>query len=137
MTSRRAVFAVVMLCIFVKASVYCQDKQKILGNDDFSTNKPTETALKEDENEPLIMMERTSCFGGCPVYKLTIYPTGVVIYEGKDSVAVKGKKTTVIGIDKVKELKAEINRAKFYSLKDKYEGGPTDSASVKLTITTM
>jgi Domain of unknown function (DUF6438) len=39
---------------------------------------------------PLATLERTACFGWCPVYKLTIFRDGVVEYDGDDYVKTRG-----------------------------------------------
>ncbi len=40
----------------------------------------------------VITLERTQCFGSCPVYKLTVYGDGRVVYEGGGFVKIKGEK---------------------------------------------
>ena len=38
----------------------------------------------------VITLERTACFGTCPIYKLTVYGDGRVEYEGERFVTVTG-----------------------------------------------
>lgn len=76
----------------------------------------------------VITLERTPCFGACPTYKLTIKGSGVVIYEGKASVKVKGKRISMMSKDKVKELVSEFEKIDYFSLKNNYD---------KLTATDM
>ena len=42
--------------------------------------------------EVVITLERTACFGVCPVYKLTIYGDGRVLYDGIRFVRTEGPK---------------------------------------------
>ncbi|MDL1971244.1 MAG: DUF6438 domain-containing protein [Candidatus Desulfofervidaceae bacterium] len=54
-----------------------------------------------------ITLERTSCFGCCPVYKIKVYNSGLVEWEGIDFVARKGKDRWHIAPEKAKKA-AEI-----------------------------
>lgn len=40
-----------------------------------------------------ISLERTSCFGKCPTYRVTIYDDGTVLYEGEQFVRVTGPRS--------------------------------------------
>ncbi len=71
---------------------------------------------------PVIILEREPCFGVCPVYKLSIFSDGRVIFEGKDHVKVKGSAKTRISSIVLKQLIAEFNRINFFELKDEYVG---------------
>ena len=81
----------------------------------------TQTPTPDDLDEVVITLERTACFGTCPVYKLTVYGNGTVVYEGRRFVRIEGKRTTTIGEDKVRQLLSEFERAGYFSLKDSYE----------------
>tara|TARA_Y100000310_G_C20468874_1_gene709003 strand:+ start:203 stop:694 length:492 start_codon:yes stop_codon:yes gene_type:complete len=70
-----------------------------------------------------ITLERTACFGSCPVYKLRILGDGSVNYEGEKFVEVVGTRTIKIGESKVKELVDAFYKADYFSLKDSYVGG--------------
>src|SRR6059058_5801427 len=43
------------------------------------------TVADEIPKDTLITLERTACFGTCPVYKLTISADGKVAFEGKNT----------------------------------------------------
>ncbi len=43
-----------------------------------------------------LTLERTACFGSCPIYTVTIYDDGTVVYQGERFVAVTGEQTTEI-----------------------------------------
>jgi hypothetical protein len=77
-----------------------------------SSNLKTEGAV--------ITMERTACYGTCPVYTLMIKGDGSVVYEGKDFVKVKGKQTSNISEDDVKQLIDEFYEMDYFSLEDSY-----------------
>jgi len=71
--------------------------------------------------DAFITLERTMCFGTCPVYTLTIYGDGRVEYEGKKFVKVTDMQKTTIPQDKVNQLIDEFEKAGYFSMKDSYE----------------
>ena len=56
----------------------------------------------------VITLERTPCYGFCPVYKLTIGGHGTVVYEGKDFVSIRNREETTISRDEIDQLVADI-----------------------------
>jgi hypothetical protein len=84
----------------------------------------------------VITLERTPCYGFCPVYKLTINGDGKVVYEGKDFVNIKSKVETVISQDKIEQLVQEFKKTDYFSLNDDYTTLTiTDAPSVITSIT--
>jgi hypothetical protein len=69
---------------------------------------------------PVITLERTACFGTCPIYKLTIFNDGKVVYEGKEFVKRKGTMQGRITKAAVQQLVREFNRINYVSLDDEY-----------------
>jgi Domain of unknown function (DUF6438) len=67
-----------------------------------------------------ITLERTACYGECPIYKVKISANGKVNYEGKDFVKVKGKAQTSLTTAQVKTLEKAIAKVKFFSLQNEY-----------------
>ena len=41
----------------------------------------------------MITLQRTACFGACPVYTVSIYADGTVAYNGERFVEVEGTQT--------------------------------------------
>ena len=80
-----------------------------------------QTPIPSDLDEVVITLERTVCFGICPEYKLTIYGSGTIVYEGKRFVRIEGKRTIAISEEKVRQLLSEFKRIDYYSLDDSYE----------------
>ena len=72
---------------------------------------------------PVITLERTTCFGTCPAYKLTIFDDGKVLYEGKDFVKTRGKAETKITKDAVQQLVREFEKLDYMKLDDEYSDG--------------
>lgn len=104
----------------------------IAGCTNDGTNKPSSPVTQE---EPVITLERTSCFGTCPVYSLTINGDGTVVYVGEDFVKTKGEKETTISIDAVNQLVLEFEKADYFSLNDSYTSfGISDMPSANTSI---
>jgi Domain of unknown function (DUF6438) len=87
----------------------------------------------------MITLERTECFGFCPVYKLTITADGVVVFEGRRFVKQEGATIkSAISREQLKQLIAEFDRVKFFSLEDDYSetrlSCPTDQPSAFTSI---
>jgi uncharacterized protein DUF6438 len=91
---------------------------------------------------PAITLERTPCFGGCPVYAVAVSPSGEVIYEGKAHVRQLGKASGKIAQQNVGELLAELEKAGYFSMANRYAASEptcgrysTDSPSVITSVT--
>jgi len=80
-----------------------------------------------------ITLERTECFGFCPVYKLTITADGSVVFEGRRFVKQEGVTISSVSPERLKQLMAEFDRVNFFSLEDDYSeirlSCPTDQPS--------
>jgi hypothetical protein len=83
----------------------------------------------------VITMQRGPCFGTCPVYVLTIYGDGRVIYEGTFSVAVEGTQNARIEAEQIQALVTAFEDANFFGLRDNYAVPATDLPSVDISIT--
>ncbi len=82
-----------------------------------------------------IKLERTPCFGACPIYQLIINGDGTVVYNGTRFVQVVGTAKTTIPREQVKELVAAFDRSNFFSLKDYTTANITDAPSAITSIT--
>jgi hypothetical protein len=80
-----------------------------------------------------IVLERTPCFGVCPVYKLTIHRSGKVQYEGKAHVWEEGSQTRRISAEDFRKLVSKIEEIDFFSLRDRYDGKNPDGSGVTVT----
>jgi Domain of unknown function (DUF6438) len=101
-----------------------------------TTAKQTTVNQSQPTSPPVTMtLERTACFGFCPIYKLTIYGNGKVVYEGKRFVKVTGTRTTTISQAAVRKLIAEFQKINYFQLQDNYTGGHTDAPSAITSLT--
>lgn len=94
---------------------------------------PTDGSIPEDL---IIRINRTPCFGTCPVYRMTVKADGNVKFFGRDHTEIKGETEGEISKEKIKELIEEFKKANFFALQDKYttEDCATDNPSVNTTL---
>lgn len=96
---------------------------------------PVPSGFQGDNENIVITLERTPCFGFCPSYHVAVYGNGTVVYEGRDFVEVKGEQRSEIPQQDVKELVDQFYAANFFSLRDRYEAQITDLPSQTTSIT--
>ena len=93
------------------------------------------TSTPVTQEELVITLERTACFGKCPVYSLMIKGNGTVIYAGVDFVKTKGIQETTISMDAINQLVTEFEKADYFSLNDSYTAfGMSDMPSANTSI---
>ena len=68
----------------------------------------------------MIRLQRTSCYGPCPIYTVTIDARGTVTYEGERSVRVVGRRTAHIDTSIVASLLARAESIRFFQMRDAY-----------------
>jgi len=69
---------------------------------------------------PAITLERTACFGSCPVYVISLSRGGEVRYEGKAHVRRTGVATGRIPRKQVDALLTELDQAGYFNFADEY-----------------
>jgi hypothetical protein len=69
---------------------------------------------------PVVTLERTPCFGTCPVYTVAISRTGAVRFAGKHHVVRTGQATGTIPAARVDSLLAELDEAGYFAFADDY-----------------
>jgi len=103
-----------------------------VGDDD---GIPTKKAI-DDSSSAVITLERTICYGTCPIYKITIFGDGRVQYVGERFVRIAGTRSAKISKEKVHQLIDIFQKAGFSSLKDSYTTEHiTDFPSAIISIT--
>jgi hypothetical protein len=81
-----------------------------------------------------VVLERSGCYGSCPVYRLELRGDGAVLYEGYEFVAEKGVRRGTVDDAEFAALIEEFREADFFSLLDAYEAPITDLATYRLTL---
>jgi hypothetical protein len=88
-----------------------------------------------------ISLERTACYGACPVYKVTVWGDRRVDYEGKEFVKTAGHQAATLSQGQLAELARAFSDADFLSLRDKYmsseDGCPAVATDSPSAITTL
>lgn len=70
--------------------------------------------------DPVITLERTACFGGCPVYRIWVSADGKVGYEGRAHVRLVGAAAGEVPVSRVQSLLSELERAGYFSFANRY-----------------
>jgi hypothetical protein len=71
-----------------------------------------------DMNNVVITLQRSGCLGSCPVYNVTIYGNGTVMYEGKENVNVSGAQRSNISEEDVRQLLSEFRNIDYFSFNE-------------------
>jgi hypothetical protein len=76
---------------------------------------PQTSTRPTEDSKIQIKLERTGCFGVCPIYSVTLFSDGRVIYEGKYNVAVIGIHTKKISPVRVQEIAKQAASIGYFS----------------------
>jgi len=80
-------------------------------------------ANSQTTNDDSITLERTACFGPCPIYKLTIASDGTVTFNGQRFTKTEGPATGRISANDFRRLVAEFEKLDYFSLPDDFSPG--------------
>lgn len=75
----------------------------------------------QDAANVAITLERTACFGACPVYTVTILEDGTVIYNGENFVEVTGEQTSQIDPETVSMMVEAFENAGYFEWDEAYD----------------
>jgi hypothetical protein len=93
-------------------------------------------AAQDQKPEAVITLERTACFGTCPVYTVTIFDDGSVVYNGTNFVDVEGEQTVQIDPEIVKTAVKVFEDAGYFDWNDEYMNMTvTDQPYVTISVT--
>ena len=88
-----------------------------------------------------VTIEHAGCYGTCPVYRLTIYGDGFVVYEGFAHVGVVGLKTAQLSLEQVRQIDAAFAQADYFALRDVYrseaDGCPSTATDLETVFTSV
>lgn len=94
-----------------------------------------EVANKEIPKDAFARIQKTPCFGRCPVYVMTIYQDGRVDYFGKKFVEKEGRYVAKVSNEKLEALKNKAKELGFFEMDNVYDKpGITDLPSVVTTV---
>ena len=80
----------------------------------------------------VISMERTSCFGTCPVYKVEIFDSGLIKFTGESHHEMIGNYRSHIDWKPLQVLREKFRQANFFSFKKEYMSSLQDLPSTYL-----
>ena len=106
--SNSFLFVLIILSIVVVTAFGLVRQQKTQ-----QVNNPPDGDLKD----LVVSLERTTCYGDCPAYKLTIYGDGRVEYEGTANVKLTNKKEGHVQPGDLKKILAAFDKANYFSIK--------------------
>lgn len=84
-----------------------------------------------------LTLERTACFGNCPVYRIVVHADGVVEFTGMRYVKIQGISSGRLTSAQLHELVEAINRVKYFSLEDVYDREAGDCPTVATDFPTV
>lgn len=92
------------------------------------TPKPAAvSSVKENQEDSLFAsLEKTACYGQCPMYKISIFNSGIAMYEGINFVDNIGVYTAPISNEVISKLKQRASEIDYFDLDDEYESGVDD-----------
>ena len=99
----------------------------LLGFAACSKKKPPADSTSIDQPHPpdtvpgataIATLERTGCYGECPVYRLTVNSDGSVVYVGTRWVKVLGRQVYKLSEAQLAELQAAFERSGFMQFRD-------------------
>jgi len=81
------------------------------------------TLLEEDDFGSLVLisLNKTACFGECPVYSVQFFKDGSVIYEGIENVEKIGKYRGELDVTKVNEIIVTASEMGYFDLDFRYD----------------
>jgi hypothetical protein len=81
-------------------------------------------------------LERTGCFGPCPIYRVDVLGDGTVVYEGTRFVRHKGRREAKLEKERLLELDRTFDEAGFLALPPEDKRAVPDAATVVLAYAT-
>jgi hypothetical protein len=107
---------------------------------------PPESAVQSSTasaDSAVLTLERTPCFGTCPVYRVTVTAAGIVRFEGKSHVSHPGSAVGQVPKARLDSLLAELDAGGYFGFEEAYVMGspacgnaatdlPTVTTSVRL-----
>ncbi|TDN38440.1 hypothetical protein E4631_02910 [Hymenobacter sp. UV11] len=116
------------LFVFALALPACAHKK--MPQQSASTTAPTPPA----QVGPVLVFQRTPCYGTCPAYTASIFADGRVEYEGQRFVPVLGKHTLRLPPSTVAEMLAAAQRINFSQLEERYSRNTSDLPATVITV---
>jgi Domain of unknown function (DUF6438) len=98
-----------------------------------TTVTPTKTEPKVDNNV-MVSLQRTPCFGQCPVFKIQLFNDGKVVYEGRAFCKRMGTHKATASPELIKAIQQKASDIKYLSLNEKYPKGESMITDIPTTV---
>ena len=82
----------------------------------------------------VISLQRTACFGQCPVYKVEIFKDGIVKYKGTAYIKKRGQHEATASMAFIKNIQQKATAIDYMALSDKYPKGDNMITDIPSTI---
>ena len=94
-----------------------------------------EAALRAKLPFDSISLQRTPCFGTCPVYSVTLHRNGEAEFEAKEHLPKLGRFSGKLDVSTYGRLCYLIEQSRFQDMKDRYQASWTDDTTCIVTVT--
>ncbi len=109
------------LTLLIAGLVACKNHEK--------TTAPDNETIPSAKADTLVYMERTACFGDCPIYSVLILSNGKTTYHGKRFVEKTGTYTLQLTENDRQQIIQTANDIHIFDLNNKYDKPITDLPS--------
>ncbi len=109
----------IVVFVLVTLVVGCKSKEQTAAPAASATTMSTETQSSAAPSA-LATIERTSCFGSCPIYKVTVMDNGELIFVGKRFAERIGTYTTLLTEDDLKAIRQMAEDVGYFKMQDAY-----------------
>ncbi|HMC98252.1 MAG TPA: DUF6438 domain-containing protein [Flavobacteriales bacterium] len=127
--------------LLIPFALACKNKQPATTDTTVSTPPVVEEGLPRfggvaPSDSLFFMLQRTPCFGACPVYAIKVYRSGFATYDARANVELTGQYTGHVKPEMMEDLLAKTEAYGFFSMNDKYDGQVTDLPSTIIQVAT-
>ena len=91
-----------------------------------SSKNISEKKEKQVKKELIISLERTPCYGTCPIYKMEVFSDGSAFFHGERFVDKIGDFQFTVSKKTIDYILKQAEEIDFFEMKDKYTGNITD-----------
>ncbi len=86
----------------------------------------TEKKVKKEKKELIISLQRTPCYGTCPIYKMEIFSDGSAFYHGERFVDKMGDYEFTVSKETINYILKKAVEINFFEMEDKYTAPISD-----------
>lgn len=123
---------IISIVVIAFTGIACSSKKNATPTKTYQSSSETKV---EKSDSLFVSLERSYCFGTCPVYKIEIYNSGYAVYIGQANTDKIGTFTTTFSKDQLNSLTSVAKEINYMELNDVYDNpGVTDLPSTVSSI---